>query len=63
MYAVATPSGLYYTGRAGDRWLSDDPADAFGYRSESEARLKAKTFNTYDPAHRFAAVRVTEQTA
>lgn len=48
----------FYTGRAGDRWLSPDRSDAFaGYNAEG-ARRKATQFNLLMGLHgqRFVAV-------
>lgn len=35
----------FYTGRAGQGWLSADKAEAFGYEALEGARRKAMTFN------------------
>ncbi len=49
---------MYYTGRAGDHWLSPDIREAFVYLTHSEARLKARRFNDHHNAIRFEAEQV-----
>lgn len=41
----------YYTGRAGDRWLSPSIAEAFGYASLEGARRKAMNMNRMSKIH------------
>lgn len=33
-YALVSPDGLYYTGKAGDGWLSPSRHDAFTYTEQ-----------------------------
>lgn len=43
---INAPSGdLFYTGRSGDGFVSEDIAEAFVYKSEAEARIKAQRLN------------------
>ena len=44
MYVIKTDKGFYYTGKAGDGWLSVNKIDAFTYTKEGAER-KAKMFN------------------
>lgn len=41
---MRTRQKSYYTGRAGNGWLSVNRADAFVYRTEGEAERKARIF-------------------
>jgi hypothetical protein len=52
---------MYYTGRAGDHWLSPEITEAFIYLTHSEARIKAQRFNRQHDAIRFEAARVGEE--
>jgi hypothetical protein len=40
-----TGEKLYYTGKAGEQWLSPNPADAFVGYNEAGAMYKAGKFN------------------
>lgn len=44
---MQTMRQLYYTGRAGDGWLSPDRAQAFVYRTEGEAARKSRLFQRH----------------
>jgi hypothetical protein len=44
IYAVKASNGKFYTGRAGDGWLSINSVEAFTY-SEEGAANKAELFN------------------
>jgi len=45
-YALFSPSaGAFYTGCAGEKWISQRPADAYTFTEEG-AHRKAQTFNT-----------------
>lgn len=48
----------YYTGRAGDGWLSDNIANAFRYSLLEGARRKAAIFNAHGYDSRFVAERI-----
>lgn len=41
----------YYTGKAGQEWVSPRKADAFGYNTLEGARNKAARFNEFEPIH------------
>lgn len=41
----------YYSGGAGDNWLTDDIRQAFNYRSYSVPEFKAAKFNQYSVIH------------
>jgi hypothetical protein len=45
MFVVAASSRKFYTGRAGEAWLSANKAEAFAYASKEEAARKAALFN------------------
>ena len=48
----------FYNGKAGDAWLTDVRADAFGYQTREAAQRKAKLFNEMTGIHgqRFIAI-------
>jgi hypothetical protein len=61
MYTIKLPAkdgDLFYTGRAGQYYLSAEQSDAFTYRSESEARIKARRMNVARPGIRFEVSKV-----
>jgi hypothetical protein len=45
MFAVQATNGKFYTGKAGEGWLSDNKADAFGYSFDGAANVAAR-FNS-----------------
>ena len=47
----ATGREFFYTGRAGDFWMSENAADAFRYNSLEAARRKAMIFNRATALH------------
>jgi hypothetical protein len=51
---------FFYTGKAGDGWVSEDRNEAFDYRTEEVANDKAMTLNQFCPVHGywFMAVEV-----
>lgn len=51
MYVLKTLDGFYYTGRAGEYWLSRDYREAFTYSWEEVLR-KREAFNKNEPLHR-----------
>lgn len=51
-YVLRTTSGMFYTGRAGEGWLSPRREDAFTYAGKGEADRKAATFNRATLLHR-----------
>ena len=55
---TADGSEKFYTGRAGDAWVSPNRGESFGYVSQEIARNKALQFNRYTQLHglRFVAV-------
>jgi len=51
-YIIATTDGSkFYTGRAGNGWLSSKKTEAFIYASEREAIRKADHFSAYSGVH------------
>lgn len=42
---------VYYTGRAGDGWLSEDLKEAFEYESENAALYRVDLFNSRTILH------------
>jgi len=42
---------LYYTGRAGEGWVSPDASEAFTFNSWEHASGRAAAFNKYQPVH------------
>lgn len=50
-HILATQNGYYYTGRAGEGWLSPFKGEAFTM-GEGEAKRKAETMNRMTPLHR-----------
>ena len=42
---------VYYTGRAGDRWVHEELAKAFTYQTILGARRKATGFNAFRDLH------------
>ena len=61
MYVIRLQeSDLYYTGRAGDHFVSDDPANAFTYRSEAEARIKAQRLSVGRLGRKFVVERAKQ---
>lgn len=50
-YILRTKSGLFYTGRAGDAWVSSDRAEAFAYSGKGEADRKVCCFNKMSRLH------------
>src|SRR6516162_2493201 len=51
---------FFYTGKAGDGWVSEDRSKAFGYWTEERARGRAMTFNQFCPVHGFWFVVVKQ---
>ena len=45
MFVLMTQNGQYYTGRAGEGWVSADKAEAFAYSEFGAACAKQETFN------------------
>jgi hypothetical protein len=48
---------VFYTGRAGQRWVNPDRKEAFTYSPEG-ARRKARSFNEYCAIHGYWFVAV-----
>lgn len=42
---------VFYTGGAGDRWLTPNKAEAFRYSTLSTAQNRALRFNEMEPVH------------
>lgn len=42
---------VYYTGRAGDGWVSTDPKEAFTYETYAHANGRARVFNQWTDLH------------
>lgn len=42
---------FYYTGRAGEGWLTRDTREAFTYTSQAMARSRAQNFNRHEALH------------
>jgi len=42
---------LYYTGRAGEGWVSPDRSEAFIFSSWEHASGRCAAFNKYQPVH------------
>jgi hypothetical protein len=64
MYVLKLPAhdgDLYYTGRAGSLYLGTEMADAFTYRSESEARIKARRLNVGKVRVKFVVEKMEKQ--
>ncbi len=51
MFYLKTLCGKYYTGRAGDGWVSDKQSEAFIYSSRGAAERKAFSHNQYTRLH------------
>jgi hypothetical protein len=51
---------FFYTGKAGDGWVSEDRSKAFGYWTEEIARRRAITFNEFCQVHGFWFVAVKQ---
>lgn len=51
---------MFYSGRAGDGWLTYDPFAAFTYERRESAQHKAKLFNEREPltGMRFTAFEI-----
>jgi len=45
MHVLQTQSGLFYTGKTNDNWVSERRNDAFVYSSYGEACRVQETFN------------------
>ena len=45
MHVLQTQTGLFYTGKAGEGWVSPERADAFGYSAFTEACRVQEVFN------------------
>lgn len=58
---VVNDSELYYTGRAGDAFVSDDIREAFVYLTESEARIKAQRLNVSRVGAKFVAEKIGQR--
>jgi len=50
-YVLRTTSGMFYTGRSGDTWVSSDRAEAFVYSGKGEADRKVCNFNKMSRLH------------
>ena len=50
-HVLRTNSGMFYTGRAGDAWVSSDRAEAFSYSGKGEADRKVSSFNRMSRLH------------
>lgn len=50
-HVLRTTSGMFYTGRAGDAWVSGDRSEAFVYAGRGEAGRKADGFNRMSRLH------------
>lgn len=56
---LSTDGGeVFYTGRAGNGWVSNDRNEAFVYTSQDEARRKALNFNRMEPLHGFRFIAI-----
>ena len=42
---------VFYTGRAGDGWVSTDQAEAFTYSTYEAAKAKADRYNAHTALH------------
>lgn len=51
MFYLKTACGKYYTGRAGDGWVSDKQSEAFTYSVMGAALTKAASFNRNTRLH------------
>ena len=51
-YILKTASGKFYTGKAGNDWLSDKVSDAFAYTRYAEAGYKVDSFNRRTTLHK-----------
>jgi len=58
---VVNDSELYYTGRAGDAFVSDDIREAFTYLTHTEARMKAQRLNVSRVGAKFAAEKIGQR--
>lgn len=50
MFVLRTTSGLFYNGKAGPAWVSDDKSEAFAM-GEGEAARKCELFNSRTILH------------
>ena len=50
-YVLREAGGQYYTGKAGNGWVSSDLTQAFQYYSLNLARTRAKQHNAYTSLH------------
>ena len=50
-YVLRAAGGQYYTGKAGNGWVSSDLAQAFQYYSLNLARTRARHHNAYTSLH------------
>lgn len=48
---VLSSASKFYTGRAGDGWVSADQSEAFTYSARAEAERKAAQFNRMTALH------------
>ncbi len=48
---TAQGNEVWYTGRAGERWVSDQYNEGFTYQSHERAHNRAKAFNAYVTLH------------
>lgn len=51
MFILRASNGNFYTGRAGDNWLSPSKTDAFTYSERPNAEWKQQTFNRATVLH------------
>lgn len=51
MFLIVTTTRQFYTGRAGDFWVSAEKSEAFAYDSAAEAERKAAGFNRMTALH------------
>lgn len=58
--SVSDSGDRFYTGRAGDGWVSDDLREAFRFDTLEHARWKARAFNRNTALHgeRFSALHI-----
>ena len=50
-YVLREAGGQYYTGKAGNGWVSSDLTQAFQYYSLNLARTRARHHNAYTSLH------------
>ena len=50
-YVLRAAGGQYYTGKAGNGWVSSDLTQAFQYYSLQFARIRARQHNAYTSLH------------